>query len=195
MDLLAFALKKENARLAMIITLETLSHLQTKIATINVLAIQDATSTPTMIQAMNKFITNVFCCLLAIQKHLVDLDATLEISIATSPFQHPQHQRQRQRLQPLHVVLVFPHGLRPPGRSGGGGGPHGPVAAAAEAAVRGGRTVAASSEVCPCCVRGELLLVQLLGPINHCCSSAWAPAINIICLFPVQTFKKESDPC
>ena len=99
------------------------------------------------------------------------------------------------RLQPLHVVLVLPHGLRPPGRSGGGGGPHGPVAAAAEAAVRGGRTVAASPEVCPCCVRGELLLVQLLGPINHCCSSAWAPAIDIICLVSVQTFKKESDPC
>ena len=94
MDLLAFALKKANARLAMTTTLETLSHLRTKIASINVPAIQDATSTPTMIQAMNKFMTNVFCCQLAVQKLLVDLDATLETSIATSPFQHPQHQRQ-----------------------------------------------------------------------------------------------------
>ena len=91
MDLSASALKKENARLAMIITLETLSHLQTKIATINVQAIQDATSTPTMIQAMNKFMTNVFCYHLAVQKLLVDLDATLETSIATSPFQRRQH--------------------------------------------------------------------------------------------------------
>ena len=93
-DLLAFALKKESAQLAMTITLKTPLHLRTKIATINVPAIQDATSTPTMIQAMNKFMTNVFCCHLAVQKHLVDLDATLETSIATSPFQHPQHQRQ-----------------------------------------------------------------------------------------------------
>ena len=92
MDLLAFVLKKGNARLAMTITLETLSHLRTKIATINVPAIQDATSTLTMIQAMNKFMTNVFCCHLAVQKHLVDLDATLATSIATSPFQRQQHQ-------------------------------------------------------------------------------------------------------
>ena len=91
MDLLAFALKKGNARLAMTITLETLSHLRTKIATINVQAMQDATSTPIMIQAMNKFMTNVFCCHLAVQKHTVDLDATLETSIATSPFQRRQH--------------------------------------------------------------------------------------------------------
>ena len=94
MDLLAFALKKGSAQLAMTITLETRLHLQTKIATINVQAIQDATSTPTMIQAMNKFMTNVFCYHLVVQKHLVDLDATLETSIATSPFQRQQHQRQ-----------------------------------------------------------------------------------------------------
>ena len=99
MDLLAFVLKKGNARLAMTITLETLSHLRTKIATINVPAIQDATSTPTMIQAMNKYMTNVYFCHLAVQKHLVDLDATLETSIATSPFQRRQHQRQQQRQQ------------------------------------------------------------------------------------------------
>ena len=94
MDLLAFALKKGNAQLAMTITLEIHLPLPAKIATINVPAIQDATTIPTMIQAMNKFMTNVYFFHLAVLEHLVDLDATLETSTATSPFQHPQHQRQ-----------------------------------------------------------------------------------------------------